>query len=204
MNKIMSFDTNNISPTIKDSSLDAILTAIQTMKNSRLRNYIAPGLTSHLIGGEGFGKVRLFTAERTTMEFITPHDHRYDFTCWVLRGAVHNTLFKPNDTKESNCEVWSVASVYQHCHPYGPIVHRLIRTEAPSYWYTTTETYKAGSTYSMKHSDIHSIKFDRGTEVLFFEGPECHQSSRILEPWEDGKVVPTFRKENWMYQKDTP
>jgi hypothetical protein len=183
---------------IKNPDLDAILAAIQPMKHNRLGNYIAPGLTSHLVGGGEFGKVRLFSAERTTMEFITPHSHRFDFTCLVLKGQVHNTIFRRGS---DFCEPWCISTINQVCGKNGLLDYVHSRDDAPTFWYPTTDNWKAGDTYSMTHEQIHSIKFERGAQVLFFEGPQLQSTSLMLEPWENGKVVPTFRTEPWMFQR---
>jgi hypothetical protein len=187
----MSFD-------MKPLQLEAILSAIQPMKHNRLRNYIAPGLTSHLVGGGEYGKVRLFTAERYTMEFITPHSHRFDFTCLVLRGGVHNTIFSPGG---AHCEEWCVSTINQVCGLDGLLKFTHVRDEEPSYWFPVMNSYRAGDTYSMNHEEIHSIRFERGSEVLFFEGPQLQTFSHMLEPWEHGKVIPTFRTEPWMFDR---
>lgn len=182
----------------QEQDLDAILAAVQPMKHNRLGNYIAPGLISHLVGGGEFGKVRLFTAERSTQEFITPHSHRFDFTCFVLKGSVHNTLFKPGS---GHCEPWCLSTIDQVCGAQGIMKYEHTRDESPTYWYPSVRQWVAGETYSMTSNEIHSIKFERGSQVLFFEGPQVQTTSQMLEPWENGKVIPTFRTESWMFDK---
>jgi hypothetical protein len=182
-----------------DERLDAILAAVQPMKHNRLSNYIAPGLTSHLVGGAEFGKVRLFTAERTTLEFITPHSHRFDFTCLVLAGSVHNTLFKRGS---DSCETWCLSTINQVCGTSGLLSYVHERDTEPSFWYASVDHWQTGDTYGMKHDQIHSIKFERGSQVLFFEGPQLQTTSHMLEPWENGKPIPTFRTEPWMFERD--
>lgn len=69
---------------------------LQSMQHSPLGNYAGlPGLTSHLIAKSDHGCVRTFSSPRYTEEHITPHSHRYDFTCLVLRGYVENTTYDP-------------------------------------------------------------------------------------------------------------
>lgn len=180
--------------------LAAILAAVQPMKNSRLRNYIAPGLTSHLVGGVEHGKVRLFTADRSTLEFITPHSHRFNFTCLVLQGIVDNTIFEPGS---DFCERWCVSTINQVCSGNGLMEYVHTRDEKPTYWRLRTDQWVTGDTYSMSYDQMHSIKFHRGTEVLFFEGPQVVTTGKMLEPWEDGKVIPTFRTEPWMFDRSS-
>jgi len=54
-----------------------------------LEDYIVPGLRSTLLGTTAAGGViRLFEQEREPELFITPHDHRYSFDCYVLKGGL--------------------------------------------------------------------------------------------------------------------
>lgn len=80
-------------------------------------------------------------------------------------------------------------------------IREAIEPMQSSHWQEKVTTYKAGCTYSMTHDQIHSIRFDRDTQVLFFEGPQLTTQSRMLEPWVDGKVVPTFRTASWMFDR---
>lgn len=183
------------------ATLEVIAKAIGPMRNNELRNYIVPGLSSHLIGGsKQAGQVRLFSAHRDTREFITPHSHRFDFTCLVLNGDVRNTIFKLG---YSYNERWCLSTINQVCGMNGvnEYVHK--REDKPSNWQAETIAYTTGDTYSMKHNEIHSIQFSMGTNVLFFEGPQITLESRMIEPWENGKVIPTFRTESWMFERDS-
>ena len=76
------------------SDLLTLLQLIKKMGHNEVDNYVLPGLTSSLIGGFGHGKVRLFSAERETREWVIPHSHRFDFGCLVLHGEVENILFE--------------------------------------------------------------------------------------------------------------
>lgn len=190
-------DNNPANSTVEISKLSKIYAAIEPMKNSRLGNYIVPGMVSHLIGGEGYGKVRLFSAERTTLEFITPHSHRFDFTCMVLYGQVTNTRFVVGNPVDDDCEEWCCSTVK----PLKDGKFERVNENSIGFWTRKVEHWKASDIYSMAEYEIHSIKFERGTHVLFFEGPELSSTSCILEPWVDGKLVPTFRTESWMYEK---
>lgn len=179
-------------------SLNSIRDAIQPMLHSRLQNYIIPGLTSHLVGGGEHGKVRLFQTNRQAHDFVTPHSHRFDFTCLVLSGTVRNTLFLSGGP---GTDLWCLSTIGQVCGKDGLLEYVHTREEKPTPWAQETYTYTQGDTYSMKHAEIHSIQFDRGTQVLLFEGPQLMDQSRMLEPWVDGKVIPTFRTESWMFDR---
>jgi hypothetical protein len=178
--------------------LNEIEAAIAPMLNNSLRNYIVPGLTSSLVGGNGKGLVRLFQANRDTLEFITPHSHRFDFTCVVLYGDVMNTIFRSGSGYD---ERWCYSTINQVCGENGLNEYVHIRDDKPSTWRAEAKSYSTGDTYSMKHTEIHSIKFGRNTRVLFFEGPQLTPTSHMIEPWENGKVIPTFRTEPWMFEK---
>lgn len=181
--------------------LNDIQRAIAPMLNSKLSNYIVPGLTSHLVGGsDAHGRVRLFCAERETLEFITPHSHRFNFTCLVLQGHVINTIYESGGM---NAEPWCLSTIDQVCGADG--VRRYVheREDRATFWEPLAEGYDAGNTYSMKFEQIHSIKFARSTVVLFFEGPQLRTTSQMIEPWVNGKVVPTFRTEPWMFERES-
>lgn len=178
--------------------IEAIAAAVLRMKHSRIRNYIAPGLTSWLIGGEGNGKVRLFTADRDTREWITPHSHRFDFTCLVLSGEVENVIF---------------GRTFRHDMGNMYTVGTLRASEVGKYEFEPgvkcepfderISVYRTGDTYSMHHNEIHSIRFGKGSAVLFFEGPEIKQETQVLEPYSDGRRIPTFTTAPWMFDRAT-
>jgi len=173
---------------------------LRLMANSPILNYATAGLTSQMIGGGKYGKVRMFTADRDTREFITPHSHRYDFLCLVLEGEVVNTIYREEvwATPESNK---FVVSVIEPTDQFGKFWSRQLRTAS---FTEDSSTYNAGDTYEMGHKQIHSIRFSKGSVVLFFEGPELSTTSHILEPFSDGARVPTFNTPEWMFQEKAP
>lgn len=179
--------------------MDALRRAVWGMANAKIANYIAPGLSSFLVGGPEHGKVRLFRSDRDTREWITPHSHRFDFTCLVLRGQVINILFTRRWGAD-DCDVFS-AGTLKRKGSFGEYEFTP-GTDACSYQ-ETLQVYKEGDTYSMTHDQIHSIRFSRGAMVLFFEGAEVADSSTVLEPWSDGKRVPTFATQPWMFERVT-
>ena len=181
-----------------DIVLSEIRRALVHMENNELSNYIVPGLTSYLIGGPKHGRVRMFSASRETREFITPHSHRFNFTCLVLSGEVRNTIYRPGITGD---EKWCLSTIGQVCGENGVIEYHHIRDKEPTPWIAQTTTYVKGNTYRMKHTELHSIQFSRMAEVLFFEGPQLTETSRMIEPWVNDKVVPTFRTEPWMFER---
>lgn len=168
-----------------------------------LRNYILPGLESTMLGRNAGTTVRMFTMTREQRVHITPHSHRFDFACLVLRGWARNTLWVPvSDPKTT-----------KHADMYT--VSRLVYADAPgkytsvnriedSWWVPSTKTYRANESYSMQHDDIHSIEFSRDAVVLLFEGPQLANHSLILQPYVNGETVPTFEVKPWMFQKGVP
>ena len=165
---------------------------LNEMRNSRIDNYAIPGLSSSLIGGEGFGKVRLFECSRDHQEQITPHSHRFDFVALVLRGDVRNIVWTPH----TNGDCFRVSTLTYGGEPGNYTVNS---DRAHCNMIPCTSSYKEGEWYSMKAEEIHSIQFDKGAAVLFFEGPEISDWSLILEPVVDGLVIPTFKREPWMF-----
>lgn len=167
---------------------------LKSMRNSTLRNYIVPGLDSHLIGGNGSGLVRMFTSSRENAAEITPHSHRFDFACLVLRGEVINQVwtFDPSADK----------FVHQNLRYHGtPGEFEVVSTGDPMGMSKKSTRYAAGQWYTMKSHEIHSILFSRDAEVLFFEGPQVTDDSCVLLPWVGGEVCDTMDcNAPWMYQ----
>lgn len=188
------------------TDLEALRRITQDMAHSSVRNYATPGLTSQLIGSidlrPDHGKVRMFTADRDTRHFITPHSHRFNFTCLVLRGAVKNVLYVRSDPQGQDSNLYVPAQLVPE---YGGLgAYKVMRdeNEQPRSYDEVVRVYSAGSTYSMHFAQIHSIYFDRGTEVLFFEGPQVTEVTTILEPYSDGHRVETFESPKWMFEHD--
>jgi hypothetical protein len=177
---------------------EAILLAVLGMRHSRIGNYIAPGLTSWLVGGQGHGKVRLFTCDRDTREWIVPHSHRFDFTCLVLAGRVTNVLLR----RTYRCDRGNAYAVGTLRAPTGGIgEYEFTPGEEAEYFEEIERAYEPGETYSMEAREIHTIRFSRDSSVLFFEGPETADSSVVLEPWSCGRRVPTFATHPWMFDR---
>lgn len=165
---------------------------LKGMLHSPISNYAIPGLTSFLVGGESHGKVRLFDCSRNHQEEIIPHSHRFDFQCLVVTGKVTNRIW----TKNTNGDAFTVTSLV-----YDGAMGKYKSNELHVSLFGFCEmTHKAGEWYSMAAQEIHSIKFAKDTQVLFFEGPSIKDNSLILEPFVDGKTVKTFKVEPWMFE----
>jgi hypothetical protein len=169
------------------------------MAHSPVRNYVIPGLTSYLIGSPSkAGTMRLFTCTRDHQEGITPHSHRFNLMCWVLRGSVTNRLWTATRQTESGRDDYMVSHLlYQgDMGQYEKVEHRV-----RSFGYED-HTYQAGDCYSMQAHEIHSIHFWRGATVLFFEGPTITDTSVVLEPYVDNAVIPTLEVKPWMFKRE--
>ena len=172
---------------------NSILELLQAMKHQTVRNYVLPGLSSSLIGTGQHGKIRLFESERYTFEHITPHSHRFDFQCLVLRGTVLNLVFsEAEDGDLYACGHLKVTT--------GMGGYKFSRDIERKFYKIDGKSYVAGESYGMRYNEIHSIKFSKAA-VLFFEGPELTDQTVVLEPVSDGLVIPTFKTEDWMFKK---
>jgi len=175
-----------------------LLEIVNAMAHSPVKQYVVPGLTSELIGGKDSGTVRLFSSERQVREWITPHSHRFDFSCIVLDGMVENILFTLADEARY---ADSYSSGTLKCIGEGMGNYDIVRSNIPKKYTETATRYGVGESYSMKSNQIHSIKFYRDTKVLFFEGPALSDTSVFLEPFSNGQVVETFETRPWMFKK---
>ena len=173
---------------------------IRTMAHNELRNYAIPGLSSSLIGhGHNKGTVRLFECSRNHHEPITPHSHRFDFQCLVLKGSVHNILWMPALEHEEG-DYFAASELIYGAEPgkYSSADN----TINVSRYTATDQMFHAGDWYGMRADEIHSIFFSRDAVVLFFEGPNITDTTTILEPWVNGQRIPTFKVEDWMFDSN--
>lgn len=170
---------------------------LMAMRTNTIENYIVPGLSSSLIGGKsGHGCVRLFESSRDQQEHVTPHSHRFDFQCLVLRGYVENTIWTQMSGNYDNGDEFQISRlIYKN-----KVGEYHINKAATQFFRGKTNTHNEGATYSMKAEEIHSIKFSRGAKVLFFEGPQLSNSTVIIEPVVDGVCIPTFEVKEWMFR----
>lgn len=171
---------------------------IDSMKHSPAHNYVVPGLTSWLIGSPhpNHGCVRMFTMCRHHEEPIIPHSHRFDFRCLVLKGEVINNIWE-RERFGSNGDPYSVSEVTYE----GVLGKHQKRFSYYGMFYKISSKYSAGDEYSMKANQFHSIFFEKGSMVLFFEGPNVNETSHVLEPVVNGETIPLFRTDEWMFRK---
>lgn len=175
----------------------ALARVLASMCSSAIHNYVTPGLSSYKIGGDGLGMVRTFHAERETIDSITPHSHRFDFACIVLHGTVWNTVYdKWHDDASSDTYALGMLT------GDGLGSYKLHPGEEPVCFRKTEQRFMIDEVYSLEADEIHSIRFAKGTDVLFIEGPPRFANVQILEPWVRGKRVPTFETRPWMFEKE--
>jgi hypothetical protein len=184
--------------------MNDLMHVLPSMLHNGLENYIVPGLRSFLVGDgtAAKGKVRLFTASREATDFITPHSHRFDLTILVLAGKVENSIYRRarvDQLRES--DHWATSTITQVCGTDGLNKYEHTRDIAPERWVKSTRAYGPGETIYMPYDLIHSIVYHRDSSALLFEGPELTKVSTMLEPWVNGKLVPTFKTEGWMFEK---
>lgn len=174
-----------------------VISQLASMRHAPLHNYIVPGLTSWLIMDRGnHGKIRMFENTREQHHFITPHSHRFNFSCCVIRGVVMNTLWHCASDKSKGDPYMVTSSKYLGT----PGQYENTQKHAANY-YTETAIHKEGDWYAMKFNEIHSIKFSKGALVLFIESQAMTDISYTLEPFVDGEYLQTMHTEPWMFKK---
>lgn len=174
------------------------LPALLALAHSPIHNYVIPGLTSSLLGAPSpQGCVRLFECSREHQEAITPHSHRFDLQCIVLQGWVENKLWV--ETEDEHADAFAVSHIKYLGEP-GAYEKRRYGFAA-KFAIQSKEGYGPGDCYQMKSAEIHSIAFSRNAKVLFFEGPTLTDISVVIEPWVNGKMVPTSTTQPWMFDR---
>lgn len=173
--------------------LEKITDIVDRMKTSRLANYVIAGLDSYLLEN---GRIRLFENSRDHQDQITPHTHRFDFVCLVLEGYVTNKVWEKGVDGEGDLFEQSEL-IYK-----GEPGSHALESVGRGWWEYSEYEFCAGEIYSMKADEVHSIKFSRGAKVLFFEGPDISNTSSIIEPVVDGKVIRTYENKPYMFEED--
>ncbi len=164
---------------------------ILSMRQSMVRNYGLPAVDSSLISN---GIVRLFESHREQQEAITPHSHKFNFSCLVLQGRVTNRIW----TQCKKGDDFAVSKMH-YLGDIGKYDQQYICDEKYSF---TDSYYNEGDWYSMDHHEIHSIYFSAGCKVLFFEGEKITNDTIILEPSYRGKPIKTFEVKPWMFERE--
>jgi len=171
-----------------------VIEVLKSQGHSELLDYVIPGLNSTLLKN-----VRMFEMTRHQQHVIAPHSHRFDFACYVLEGKVINKIWVPTavDTADLYRETF-----LRYLGTPGNYTQRWGETKK----YTSSSwNFGTGQWYQMSHDQIHSIHFEKGTKVIFFEGPDVSDESLMLEPFieRDLHVCSTGDVQPWMFRKVT-
>lgn len=169
---------------------------ILAMTGSKVLNYGIAGVDSSLVNK---GLVRVFECSREHQEAVTPHSHKFDFSCLVLEGKVRNRIWEPIpiNSKYHEADLFTVSKL-KYLGEMGKYEKEVLGYDRYTY---DDNIYTEGDWYSMTHDQIHSIYFSRNTKVLFFEGETITNETLILDPYVNGKHVPTFDIKPWMFEK---
>jgi len=175
-----------------------VVAQLVSMRHSPIHNYIVPGLTSWMIVDSEVSKVRMFEMNRHQHMSITPHSHRFGFSCFVIEGFVENTLYSCLDkyAEKNGDEYALIKQTYEGTQG----LYKLEYIRKGSYTQSTT-TFREGDWYTMTANEIHSIKFRKGAKVLFFEGKSERDFSMALEPIAHGHHIKTLETKEWMFVK---
>lgn len=174
------------------NGLKLLANTLQDMKQDKVSNYVIAGLDSYLISN---GNVRLFENSRNHQDQITPHSHRFNFACLVLEGSVINRVW--SETLESEGDLFE-STTLRYSGEIGN--HEKSRDGRAFYTYFDVK-YNKGDCYAMSAQQIHSIQFSKGAKVLFLEGPQVSDTSIIIEPVVNGKVINTYENKSYMFIK---
>ena len=156
--------------------------------HSVIHNYGIAGMDSYLLGAAE-DRQRLLHMTRNQVDFVTPHSHKSDLTCEVLRGSVKNILFNQADEFSNKSDMFAVANLM-----YNGVVGQYdkINFYIAAPYEMKAELYTEGDTYFMSYDQIHSIFFTKNAIVRITEGPTVTTASQILQPVSDGTIVKNF------------
>lgn len=189
-------------PSLGSLKLDRLL---EGLLSGRVDNYVIPGLRSGIVTSQG-SRIRLFHQTAHQAQAIIPHSHRFDLLSIVLAGRVRNTIWQP---------VWKIHGGHSQG-DQNAMARRTMVYDGEMGKYSignggkdemwafskSTSKYNEGSSYYMRHDEIHSIEFGAGTVVLLIESPQRSDSNDILLPLDsDGNVIECFKTEPWMFKK---
>ena len=193
--------------------LENVEMVLESMKNAVIHNYIAPGLDSFLLNKNDC-KVRMFQMTRPQEMYITPHNHRFDFACCVIKGWVthyvyeqiggHNNIYHqiPQEAGKMEYRAHQINEYTPHNKVPGQGSNKnfTILNKGYGLFVRNRATYHIGDWYTLHKDQFHAIEFTLGSKVLFLEGANQRDTSYFLEPVVNGKVISLFTVPEWMYQ----
>jgi len=178
------------------------LREMEVTEERTVKNYVLAGMTSFMAGGQLVieAKTRTFSMERHQSNMVVPHSHRYCLLSKVIAGTVVNTLWKKTCREDPEADSFYETILSPTDGGMGEY-EKTFRARV-CYYKPLQRSYGPGESYFMDCEDIHSIAFSKGTVVEIMEYPEESDTSLILEPAIDGKVIPLSRTEDWMFSDD--
>lgn len=176
-----------------------LIKTLHASKHSPIDNYAGiPGLTSWLVGAglaPNRGGTRMFTCSREHHENITPHSHRYELHCIVLKGTVTNITWELCQAHNGDPYMKSELSYRGRPGDYKSV------DRGQDFYRPVHQEYAEGEEYIISTFSIHSIYFSRDAEVLVFESAPKRATSFILEPVAQGEIIRTFQIPQWAFQQ---
>jgi hypothetical protein len=161
---------------MKPQDIEKVRNLVLTMKTSPVKDYVIPGLESSLVGAGVKGTVRLFSQERFHEEPITPHSHRFDFSCLVLRGQVENVEWTvAAETALFDADYYARTKL-EHHGSFGKYNVYPEHNVPFKKYHRNKTTYSTGECYHMKAEDIHSIFFNRDALGPVLRGSQSSRS----------------------------
>lgn len=174
-----------------------------SMVEKTVSNYVLAGLTSTMPSGLAVAdniKTRMFRMDRHQTNLIAPHSHRYCLFSKVIEGTVTNTLWKKTCQIDPEADAFWMSTLSPIDGGLGEYKKEI--SSRIKYYKPLSSHYGPGDSYYMHYNDIHSISFSKGAVVQILEYPEDSESSYVLEPAIDGKLIPLARTEDWMFSHD--
>lgn len=165
-----------------------------------INNYIIPGVSSEILCETAVGgKIRIFKASRTQMQYVTPHSHRFNITTIVLQGWIRNTVFHHTSNPEEEGAEEYQESVLTYDGVAGEYDCKKLKNKT-EYYVAETVKYTQGQIYTMAHHNVHSIAFSKDAEVLIIESPQKEPKSIIIEPVINNKHIHIMEVKDWMFE----
>jgi hypothetical protein len=137
-----------------------------------------------------------FNAEREPTRYVVPHQHLGGLQFTVLAGTVVNQRFIRPVNKGTLACLWSVSRIKNS--PKG--VLRLDDGPVSEMVALDEEVYAIGKEFRLLYSEIHTIRYTKGSVVVFTEGLHQQDAVTILEPLDSmGNPIRMHEIEPWMF-----
>jgi hypothetical protein len=137
-----------------------------------------------------------FNAEREPTRYVVPHQHLGGLQFTVLKGTAVNQRFIQPVTGGTLTCLWSVSRIKNT--PNG--VLRLDGGSVYAMMALDEEVYQTGKTFKLRYDEIHTIRYNKGSVVVFTEGLHQQDAVTILEPLDSmGNPIRMHEIEPWMF-----